>query len=62
MAEKLEMILIFDINKSTDCRICELTLSIGHFYKFNPQKSHIKILKNKEIDLNMACLEINHDF
>ena len=42
MAEKLEMILIFDINKSTDCRICELTRSIGHFEEFNYRKSYLK--------------------
>jgi Fe-S-cluster-containing hydrogenase component 2 len=62
MAEKLKKVLVFDSNKCTGCRICEFTCSMGHFEEFNPQKSHIKILKNKEMDLNIACLEINHDF
>ena len=58
----MEKVLIFDSNKCTGCRICELTCSMDHFGEFNPRKSYIKIIKNKEMDLNIAALGVKCDF
>lgn len=60
--ERMEKVLIFDGDKCTGCRICELICSMTHFGEFNPQKSYIKILKNKEMDLNIAALGVKCDF
>jgi Fe-S-cluster-containing dehydrogenase component len=61
VGKKLEKVLIFDSNKCTGCRICELTCSMDHFGEFNPRKSYIKIFKNKEMDLNIAALAVKCD-
>ena len=58
----MEKVLIFDSDKCTGCRVCELVCSMTHWGEFNPKKSYIKILKNKEMDLNIAALGVKCDF
>lgn len=42
------MILKFDTEKCTGCRICELACSAKHQGVFNPEKTHLKIIDADE--------------
>lgn len=58
----MEKVLIFDVDKCTGCRICELVCSMAKGGEFNPKKSYIRVLKNKEMDIHMATLSTQCDF
>jgi Fe-S-cluster-containing dehydrogenase component len=38
-----EMTMMFDADKCTGCRICELTCSISYQSEYNPKKSFIRV-------------------
>ena len=54
-------VLIFDGEKCTGCSICELTCSMAKQGEYNPRKSYIRILKNWEMDVNIAALDPHCD-
>ena len=58
----MEKVLIFDIDKCTGCRVCELICSMTNYGEVNPEKSYIKVMKNREMDLNIAALETRCTF
>lgn len=60
--EKLEKVLIVDLDKCTGCRICELVCSMVKEKEFNPRKSLIKVLRNKEVDANFVVLSNKCDY
>lgn len=57
-----EKILIFDGDKCTGCCLCELVCSQTKQGEYNPHKSYIRIIKNKEMDVNIATLDVRCDF
>ena len=52
----LEKVLITDLDKCTGCRVCELVCSMVNKSEINPRKSHIKVMKNKEMDVDFVAL------
>ena len=52
----MEKVLIVDVDKCTGCRICELVCSMAKQGEFNPKKSYIRVMRNKEMDINMVNL------
>lgn len=58
----MEKVLIVDVDKCTGCRICELVCSMAKEGEFNPKKAHIRVIKNKEMDINMVILSTKCDF
>lgn len=58
----MEKVLIVDVDKCTGCRVCELACSIAKLGKFHPTKSYIRVLRNKEMDLDMVGLRPDCDF
>jgi Fe-S-cluster-containing hydrogenase component 2 len=52
----MEKVLIADIDKCTGCRVCELVCSLINREEVNPDKSHIKVMKHKEMDINVIVL------
>ena len=52
----MEKVLIVDANKCTGCRVCELVCSLANHGAINPGKSYIRVMKNKEMDLNTVAL------
>jgi Fe-S-cluster-containing dehydrogenase component len=56
--KKYEKVLIFDPELCTGCSICEIICSLTKYKECNPSKSLIKIVKNEEMDINMAILNI----
>ena len=58
----MEQMLIVDTDKCTGCRICELVCSMTKQGEFNPRKSYIRVLRNKEMDFYMVALGVKCDF
>ena len=54
--------LIFYGDQCTGCKICEMICSMGKYKEYNPAKSYIRILKNWELDVNIAALDLRCDF
>ena len=52
----MEKVLIVDTDKCTGCRLCQLACSYIKQGKFNPRKSYIQVMKNKEFDINIIGL------
>ena len=48
--------------KCTGCRVCELVCSMQKLGEYNPRKSYIRVLKNREMDVNIVSLDIRCDF
>ena len=58
----MEKVLIVNTDKCTGCRVCELVCSMAKQNEFNPRKSYIRVLRNKEMDFNMVSLGTKCDF
>lgn len=54
--------LIFYGDRCTGCKICEMICSMGKYKEYNPSKSYIRILRNWELDVNIAALDLRCDF
>lgn len=57
--QQLDRVLMMDPDKCTGCGICQLICSMLIHGEYNPTKSYIKLLRNKETGFNMAVLDIN---
>jgi anaerobic carbon-monoxide dehydrogenase iron sulfur subunit len=58
----LEKVLIVSTDKCTGCKICELACSMAKLGEFNPDKSYIKVLRNKDMDINLVTMSTRCDF
>ena len=58
----MKKVLIVDTDKCTGCRVCELVCSMAKQGEFNPGKSYIRVIRNKEMDFNMLALGVKCDF
>ncbi len=54
-------VLIVDADKCTGCRICQLVCSMARAGEFSPENSYIKVLRNKELDINVVTLHAGCD-
>ena len=54
----MERVLIVDTGKCTGCRICELVCSMAICGEYNPKRSYIKIMRNRDLDVNIVALDI----
>ena len=57
-----EKALIIDADKCTGCRVCELVCSIVKQREYNPGKSYIRVIRNREMDVNIIALDVRCDF
>ncbi|MFC1994865.1 hypothetical protein ACFLVK_00450 [Chloroflexota bacterium] len=58
----MEKVLIVDLDSCNGCRICELVCSMHKEGEYNPKKSCIQVLSNKETETNIPVLDMNCDF
>ena len=58
----MEKVLIVDADKCTGCRLCQLACSQAKHGEFNPQKSYIQVMKNKDLDVNIVALSTKCDY
>jgi carbon-monoxide dehydrogenase iron sulfur subunit len=58
----MEKMLIVDADKCVGCSICELVCSMVKKGECNPKKSLIKVMRNREMDVNIPILSMECDF
>ena len=58
----MQKILFVEPEKCTGCRICELACSVTKQGEFIPSKSYIRVMKNKDMDINIIALGMKCDF
>ncbi len=58
----MDKVLVVDSGKCTGCRVCELVCSMAKQGEYNPRKSFIRLLRNREMDVNVITLVISCDF
>jgi len=51
-------VLIENVDKCTGCRVCELVCSMAMYGEYNPKKSYIRVMRNRELDVNIVALDI----
>jgi Fe-S-cluster-containing dehydrogenase component len=57
-----ERVVVFDADKCSGCRICELVCSMRHHGEYNPKKSLIRIMANEEAGVYVPILDIQCHF
>ena len=57
----MDRVLIVDGDACTGCQVCELTCSLVKTGAYNPKKSLIHILRNKELDVSIPAIEVSCD-
>ena len=58
----MDKVLIVDIDKCTGCRICELVCSMAKLGEYKPSASYIRVMKNKDMDINIVALGTKCDY
>jgi len=49
----MDKVLIVDADKCTGCRQCELACSLARLGEFNPARSNIRVLRNRDMDIRI---------
>ena len=62
MGEPAEKVLIVDADKCTGCCVCELICSMAKHGEYNPRKSYIKVMKNREMSVDIVACDVRCDF
>ena len=57
----MEKTIVVDAERCTGCKVCELICSLHHQDECNPRKSYIRVLQNKEFDVNIPVLTMACD-
>lgn len=52
----MDRVLLVDIDNCTGCKICELVCSMNSQGEYNPAKSYIRVLVNRDLDVNLPVL------
>ena len=58
----MEKVLIVDTDRCTGCRLCQLACSQVKYGEFNPRKSYIQVMKNKDFDINIVGIATSCDY
>lgn len=62
MGTDTEKVLIVDADKCTGCCVCELVCSMAKQGEYNPKKSYIKVMKNREMSVDIVTRDVRCDF
>jgi ferredoxin len=62
MGETATKVLIVDADKCTGCNVCELACSMAKHGEYNPRKSFIQVMKNREMSVDIVTLDVRCDF
>jgi len=54
----MERVIVFNADRCTGCRICELACSMENNGEYNPRKSFIRIMANEETGVYIPILDI----
>lgn len=62
MEEGATKVLIVDADKCTGCCVCELVCSMAKHGEYNPQKSLIRVMRQREFSVDIVALDVRCDF
>ena len=54
----MDKVLIVDADKCTGCRQCELACSMARLGEFNPARSNIRVLRNRDMDVHLVAVSV----
>lgn len=57
----MSKVLVVDGDKCTGCRVCELVCSMKRTGEYNPSKSSIRVLQNRELDISLPVIRPDCD-
>ena len=57
----MSKVMMVDANRCTGCRVCELACSMIQVGEYNPARSKIRVLQNRELDVNIPVVQAGCD-
>lgn len=54
----MDKVLMANVDQCTGCKICELVCSMNREGEYRPSQSYIRILRNKDLDVNLPALAL----
>ena len=54
--------MIVDADRCTGCQVCELACSMTKYGEYNPKKSYIRLVRNREMNVNIVALGMQCDY
>jgi len=57
-----EKVIVFNADRCTGCRICELVCSMSNQGEYNPNKSFIRLMANEETGVYIPVLDTQCNF
>jgi len=58
---KLSKVLVVEADKCFGCKVCELVCSMVKTGEYNPRNSRIRVLQNRELDINLPVIRADCD-
>jgi Fe-S-cluster-containing hydrogenase component 2 len=62
MMKSEDKVLVVDADKCTGCRVCELICSMAKGGEYNPKRSFIRVMKNREMSVDIVTRDVRCDF
>jgi carbon-monoxide dehydrogenase iron sulfur subunit len=62
MKEASGSVLVVDADKCTGCQVCELVCSMAKHGEYNPKKSYIRVMRNREMSVDIVACSVRCDY
>jgi carbon-monoxide dehydrogenase iron sulfur subunit len=55
MESSSDKVLVVDADQCTGCSVCELICSMSKYGEYNPRKSYIRVMRNREMSVDIVA-------
>jgi carbon-monoxide dehydrogenase iron sulfur subunit len=55
MESSSDKVLVVDADQCTGCSVCELICSMSKHGEYNPRKSYIRVMRNREMSVDIVA-------